>query len=383
MKFNYYFSILVRMLCAIFFIINIHLNLVKGMTPQDEPVLAPDAITVPTLDGIGNDQCWQNVPWQNIDEVWIPYDGNISQSDYTGKYKVIWSSQTNLLYFLMEVTDDVFIDGFIEGVTADIYNFDICEVFIDEDKSGGEHRYDGMYMGANSNAENAFAYHMYAEFPEEGQVTTEVHVDDMAGTQSNSYRPDYSSHFPEFAMRVKGDTCVREFSLIVYKDTYTEANKDAARSQLADGKVMGLSVAYCDNDNNDGYRDNMFGSVWEPSPGNLHWQNADYFGTVKLVNDPTSVSENKFPVRVSSAKIYPNPASTFTQLQLNDPYRGEVSIKLYNLLGQEVSHSVIAKNEQFINQKLLLNNLSSGIYFIQTQMGKSVNCDKLIISNRK
>jgi hypothetical protein len=383
MKSNYSYKILIRISSAIFVVFIFYNNALKCEMPQDDPVLAPDAAAVPVMDGIGNDQCWQNVPWQNIDQVWIPYNGQVPESDYTGRYKVIWSSQTNLLYFLMEVTDDVLIDGYITGVTADIYNFDISELFIDEDKSGGEHRYDGTFNGKASNAENAFAYHMYAEYPGEGDVTTQVHVDDMAGTQSNSIRPDYSSHFPEFAMRVNGDTCIREFSLIVYNDTYTEGNKEAARSQLNIGKIMGLSVAYCDNDNNDGNRDNMFGSVGEPSPGNLHWQNADYFGTVKLVNDLSSVSEKKSPLRISTANVYPNPASSFTQLLLDDPYQGEVSIRLYNLLGQEIVHKIIYKNDRVINSKLLLNNLSSGIYFLQSQLGKSIISAKLIITNRR
>ena len=65
-------------------------------------------------------------------------------------------------------------------------------------------------------------------------------------------------------LRKTGNTAVREFSLIVYDDTYTEENKESARVKLQAGKVMGLSVAYCDNDHpekNPKVRDNMYGSV--------------------------------------------------------------------------------------------------------------------------
>jgi len=222
--------------------------------------------------------------WQSIVQVWIPYDSTVTPDDYSGRYKVIWSSTTNLLYFLMEVHDDVFVDGYKPTGGGAIYDYDISEVFIDENNSGGEHRYDG----AGTNAENAFAYHMYAACPADGQVTTVWQVDDMAGTQSSSGRANYTTHFPEFALRRTGQTAVREFSLIVYNDTYTESNKAAARSQLDTGKVMGLSVAYCDNDGlseNPKVRDNMFGSVWEAYPGNMHWMNANGFGHVKLVSE--------------------------------------------------------------------------------------------------
>src|SRR4030067_3022855 len=79
---------------------------------QDDPVVAPDAAVVPVIDGNGDDACCQDVPWQSIDQVWITYGDTIPPEDYTGQYKVVWSSVENLLYFLVQVTDDVFVDGF-------------------------------------------------------------------------------------------------------------------------------------------------------------------------------------------------------------------------------------------------------------------------------
>ncbi len=119
---------------------------------QDDPVLAPDADIPPVVDGIGNDSCWQKATWQHIAQVWIPYGDVVDSTDYYGRYKIVWSSTTNLLYFLVEIHDDVFVDGFqMNESTGAIYNFDISEVFIDENHSGGEHRYDSP----TSNAENA------------------------------------------------------------------------------------------------------------------------------------------------------------------------------------------------------------------------------------
>jgi hypothetical protein len=352
---------------------------------QDDTVLALNAVVVPTIDGIGDDACWQNVPWQSIAQVWIPYGATVDSNDFSGRYKVIWSSTTNLLYFLMEVHDDVFVDGYPGGGGA-IYDYDISEVFIDENASGGDHQLDGP----TTNAENAFAYHMYAPCPADGQVTTALYADDIAGTSATQHRENYTSHFPQFASRRTGQTAVREFSLIVYKDTYnytaTDSAKAAARSQLGLNKVMGLSVAYCDNDNpneNPKVRDNMFGSVWEPSPGNLHYQNADYFGHVKLVAAIASSVESGHTIQINPIRLYPNPASFTSQLQLDNSYRGEVSIRLFNLLGQEVFRTMGSKADRLFTQSLVLNRLPSGFYFIQTRMGKSVFCEKLIITQMK
>jgi hypothetical protein len=354
----------------------------KKSSVQDDLVLAPEVLTVPVVDGSGDDACWENVPWQSIDQVWIPYgDAMVDSADYYGRYKVMWSSTTNLLYFLMEVTDDVFVDGF-PSVQGNIYDFDISEVFIDENASGGDHQLDSP----TTNAENAFAYHMYAPCPADGQVTTALHADDIAGTSATQQRVNYSSHFPEFELRRTGQTAVREFSLIVYNDTYTESNKAAARAQLALNKEMGLSVAYCDNDNpneNPKVRDNMFGSVWEAYPGNMHWMNADGYGSIKLVAALASSVESGHTIQISPIRLYPNPASSSSQLQLDNSYRGEVSIRLFNLLGQEVFRTVGSKADRLFTQSLILNRLPSGFYFIQTRMGKTIFCEKLIITQMK
>lgn len=349
---------------------------------QDDTILAPNTIVAPVIDGKGDDACWQNVKWQPIAQVWIPYGAKVDSSIYWGRYKVIWSSTTNLLYFLMEVHDTIFVDGYIPGVTADIYNYDVSEIFIDENASGGEHRYDTD----TSNAQNAFAYHMYAACPVDGQVTTAVHVDDMAGTIANSHRADYTSHFPEFALRRTGQTAVREFSLIVYNDTYTESNKAAARSQLTAGKLMGLSVAYCDNNHpnrNPAVRDYMFGGDWEPSPGNMHWINASYYGHVKLVSENATDVENRQPISANVLKLYPNPSSSSSQLKVENPYRGEVSIRLFNLLGQVIFRTSVLKVTQLFTYTLQLQRLPPSPYFVQMNMGHDVVSEKLLVIPNK
>jgi hypothetical protein len=261
---------------------------------QDDTVLAIKTISPPLINGAGDDACWQEAKWQPISQVWIPYGVKADSGDFFGRYKVTWSDSKNLIYFLIEITDNVFVDGFIPNKTADVYNYDMIEVFIDENKSGGLHVFDAndsTQLEWGSNAENAFAYHIYAPFPKEGKVTTEHFAGDIAGTSwSDVRRINYASHIPEFALRKSGNNAIWEFSLIVYNDSYidTISNNGAARSQLKSGKVMGLSLAYCDNDHPEKepkVRDKFFGSVWVLAAAyNDHWKNADFFGTVKLIS---------------------------------------------------------------------------------------------------
>ncbi len=334
---------------------------------QDDPVLSPEVVNAPVIDGLANDSCWLNVPWQNIDQVWIPYGGSYTEEDFKGRYKVVWSSVTNLLYFLVETEDDVFVDGWTLNSWTGIYEYDITEVFIDENDSGGEHRLDTD----TSNGENAFAYHMYSAYPVPGQVNTECYIEDRAGTSSNWRNLDYRSHFPEFALRVDGNIAVREFSLIVFNDTYTAENPEAAVATLFAGIRMGLSLAYCDNDNPNEIpktRENMFGSVWEPSPGNLHWMNADTFGNIELTSGTSSIITDGQTVNESFELYdnYPNPFNPSTNISFFVTEPGHYSLKVYDMLGGNI---VTLINERLHSGKHSVKfeaeNLSSNIYFYE------------------
>ncbi|MBN2274461.1 MAG: T9SS type A sorting domain-containing protein [Bacteroidales bacterium] len=274
---------------------------------QDDTVRVNDVATPPVIDGKGDDGCWNDATWQSIDQVWINYGEAIEANDYSGRYKIIWSSKENLLYFLVEITDDVAIGGFIDGQTADVYNYDIVEVFIDENRSGGPHIFDNA--GTGENAENAFSYHIYADFPPEGEVTSTWWVGDIP--------MPYTNHIADFALRKTGNLYTREFSLKVYDDTYDNSNPEASRIILTKDKIMGLSLAYCDNDEDDGLRDNFFGSVWVTAENyNNHWMNADDYGVVKLYSDPFTgifTGNQRFP----SMEVYPNPASEYLYVRTN------------------------------------------------------------------
>ena len=61
----------------------------------------------------------------------------IEKSDCSDlSFRVGWSKKENHLYFLVDITDDYAIGGYGAG-TAAIYNYDIIEVFLDENRSKG------------------------------------------------------------------------------------------------------------------------------------------------------------------------------------------------------------------------------------------------------
>ena len=342
---------------------------------QDDTVKTPDVENIPTIDGLSDDACWGDVEWQTIDQVWIPYGGSVEADDYTGQYKIVWSSTENVLYFLVEITDDIFVDGY-EYPDGDYYQHDIVEVFIDEDKSGGIHNYEGSGV----NAENAFAYHIVVDAPEDGEVNNDFVVCDMTGPGSTV---NYASHFPEFAMRKDGNQYTWEFSLAVYDSSYDNGDPEASRVDLSEGKISGLSLAYCENDDPEEepkIRDNFFGSVWVPEEEyNDHWINADGFGTIKLIGESGGIEDNNEIPGISFLS-YPNPFEDKTIIEFQLPKSSKVTIDILNILGQTVDTVIEARFTRGKHTvQWIPKDISSGIYFCRMQTNSFRGTKKLLI----
>ncbi len=357
---------------------------------QDDTLLIPDMTAPPVIDATGDDACWQQVAWQTIDQVWIPWGGSVPAGDYSGRYKAVWSSETNLLYFLVEVVDDIAVDGFIPGVTEGNYNFDMIEVFIDENRSGGLHVFDGTGSTGRdwgTNAENAFSYHISADFPPDGTVTTDFYVGDIAGTGwGNRKSPNYIDHFPQIAMRKDGNLYTREFSLKVYTDTYKDNNPEASRIKLTTGKLMGLSLAVCDNDDpgeKPAERDNFFGSVRVPEPEyNDHWKNADGYGAVLLTAGPHTRVERGNNVKTPAVFAFPNPAEGTVFVDWAGAYMGELDVSIYNITGQTVFQGRCFKNRQRFKAAFSISGLKAGVYFLRLTASHHILVQKFVKINR-
>jgi len=261
----------------------------------NDTLLISSTSKIPTIDGFDNDDCWKNTKWDPIDQVWMNYGDTLSNSDFSGKYKITWSPETNLLYFIAKTTDDVLVDGYVFNpdpkIADNYYNFDILEVFIDEDVSGGVHVFNGkgdIGKEWGTNSRNAFSHHIVINIPKDGETTKEVNICDIDGNSWDDYIiSNYKHQFNDFIARRNGNEITWEFAIAVYTDKYDPQNPEAARVKLANNKKMSISFAYCDNDNlneNPPARDNFIGSVYvEKEQYNDHWKNADGYRRVKLV----------------------------------------------------------------------------------------------------
>jgi hypothetical protein len=77
----------------------------------------------------------------------------------------------------------------------------------------------------------------------------------------------------------------------------------------------------------------------------------------------------------SKCSIYPNPATSYITLELNQSVNSDLTINIYNLLGEPIRTEVIKQNRQPIN----ISDLKSGIYVVEIKSKDWIETQKLII----
>lgn len=214
---------------------------------------APLASVAPMIDGIADDAIWQKARWQEIKYRWLGPE--YSEDDFQGRFKVVWTAEK--LYILGEFVDDILIDTHRDPLVQ-YWDDDCLEIFIDEDYSGGEHQYN----------HNAFAYHMS--------------LDNQAIDMDTNERPRNYSHHVDSRWLQQGNKVVWEVAIDIYTDSYVDGSDENTPISLSAGKIMGLMLAYCDNDGSE-IRENFIGSESVPSgPKDRGWIDAGLFGELVL-----------------------------------------------------------------------------------------------------
>ena len=133
------------------------------------------------------------------------------------------------------------------------------KLFIDEDLSGGNHQFN----------HNAFAYHLS--------------LDNQAIDIGTDERARNYSHHVVSEWKQRDDRIVWEVAIDIYDDTYVDDADTNVPVTLHGGKIMGLMVAYCDNDGSE-LRESFIGSESVPSgPKDRGWIDAGLFGQLELV----------------------------------------------------------------------------------------------------
>jgi len=211
------------------------------------------ATTAPIIDGT-LDAVWEIAAWAPIDVFWLGTQPNPTAQDYSGRYKAIWDE--NYLYLLFDITDDRIFDGTRNALDR-YWEDDTVELFIDENKNGGQHGYNT----------SAWAYHLstYGDVVDSttsGAKLLNEHIDMRLVSMGDKHR---------WEMRVR-----------IYGEDYADW-KTNVPLKLAAGKLMGFSACYIDNDGS-AQRESMMGSVdTQGHKNNQGYLDASVFGSLRLV----------------------------------------------------------------------------------------------------
>lgn len=364
---------------------------VNASDPSAPELKAHRFSSPPVIDGV-MDPAWEALPWYSLNYVWMDWGETVDSSDYYGRFKLAWSEDTDLLYFYVEITDDVLIERFAEKRSTNHYN-DIVEVFLDEDNSGGLHVFDGT-GSLGTNAENAFSYHLTPlGTPTEEEPVTEFTVSDLDGTNwGDSFSPEYFPHFPDAILKKSGDRYFWEFSLIVYNDQYEAGLEESTRVELNTGKEMGIALAYCETDNPDVYLREMFFGSFEGDPDELG--NADggaNFGYNETWKDATDYSlltlEEEVP-GTGSPSYGTNPADQLfiythvhqrnLEIRLQNTLSGKVNIQIIDLTGRVLQSTDDMKVTGRYQKRLSIPSYK-GIYLVKVSVGQYVGVRKVFV----
>lgn len=224
--------------------------------PGGEVYHAPACEVPPEIDGKLDEACWSKAKAASLRHLWlgVPPSG---PEDLSGTFRVVWCPQTSKLYFGVSITDDS-INDFIMNPLEGYWTDDCLEIFLDADHSGGDHTYN----------HSALALHL----------STRGHAVDLGINK----RP---LTLGEDVIRCAfcKETGVWEAEVTPY-DRYDPRNpRNCHRSRLYPGKVIGFTVAYCDNDGVVGKRESFLGWNYMAGPDrNQAWRTADVFGDLVL-----------------------------------------------------------------------------------------------------
>ena len=203
------------------------------------------------IDGFDKENIWAKSTWYDMNHIWM---GNqVDSTDYHGRFKLAWD--TKKLYILVEVVDNYLHPTLADG-KDNYWKGDYVEVFIDEDKSGGDHKYNHQ----------AFAYH----------VSTEGHSIDKNTQQQTVF---FDNHI-EVKRTQEGNKHLWEMAIQLFDKHFDENNTANIPVSIFKNKSIGFSIAYGDNDGN-GIRENFMGSKKNHGQNNDDgYINSDVFGSI-------------------------------------------------------------------------------------------------------
>lgn len=307
----------------------VHIASAYGQMTQQDTMYVYRTTEPIVIDGKADDPAWADAQWFLIDQVWIPYGATMAVGDFEGRFKLSWDE--NYLYILAEIVDDMLSDDHANPL-QNWWNDDCLEVFIDENRSKGDH--ERNY--------NAFAYHVSLFY-------------DAIDLHTNGNPINLKNNLEVVMDTLNNNTYMWELAIKNYSAAFNPGNPGASRVFLHHDKLMGFTLAYCDNDQTTS-RENFIGSMYMTrAVADDNYKTANYFGTVLLV-DPNHQHVSVDAIQPPPFVIYPNPASNVITIENAE----NALFEIYSIDGKRIR----SVKQESGNNSIDISDLTNGMYLI-------------------
>ena len=91
------------------------------------------------------------------------------------------------------------------------------------------------------------------------------------------------------------------------------------------------------------------------------------------------INEHEAVNPMTSARLYPNPASDMLNIEVNASQASEMSISIYNIMGQNVMNQNVNITTGMNTRNINISDLNSGIYFVTVKANGFENTMKFIV----
>lgn len=273
----------------------------------------------------------------------------------------------NFIYFGAEVNDDVVVDD-PKYYPGDTWQADALELFI------GLYNIDEYPLTVSYKRGTTPDYHLRFNKQKARSDHWETETDELLLPGANYY---WAEKFPAgYVVEAK----IPIMDLATKRDA-SVANPVIDKPYAKEGYKVMFDLGVFDNDDKAVNRKGRI--FWTPTNNDNGYQNATLLGHTWLGNTDviaTDVEESEMPVQYSLDQNYPNPFNPATQIKYSILNAGNVSLKVYDVLGREVA-DLVNKHQDAGHYTVNFNasSLSSGIYFYRIESGSFVSVKKMML----
>lgn len=230
----------------------------------------------------------------------------------------------------------------------------------------------------------------------------------MTGLKHTAYQrgdaPDYHIRFHKNHIRIEGGGSDTD-SLVVPGPNYywqekfpagyiveariplndlmnKRANPDAKKDKIYVKEGYRIPIDFSINDNDaTGNREGIL--CYSPDNQDQSWSDVSRWTYTFIGNRMTPITnlDNEYmPLTYSLSQNYPNPFNPTTQIQYSIEKKGNVTLRIYDLLGRQVEELVNTYQQPGIYTVTFnASKLSTGVYFYKLESGSFVSIKKMIL----